>query len=37
MNAIYPAVQNIDVSLIYGDYFYTEGLAKLLGWKTRVF
>ncbi|PZE20266.1 glycosyl hydrolase [Paenibacillus xerothermodurans] len=32
-----PAGQNINVSLIYGDYFYVEALAKLQGWKTRIF
>ncbi|OXM87549.1 glycosyl hydrolase [Paenibacillus rigui] len=32
-----PAGQNIDVSLIYGDYYYVEALAKLLGWKSRIF
>jgi unsaturated chondroitin disaccharide hydrolase len=32
-----PAGQNVNVSLIYGDYFYVEALAKLKGWKHRVF
>ncbi|MEK3720032.1 glycoside hydrolase family 88 protein [Paenibacillus sp. FSL H8-0034] len=32
-----PANSNVDVSLIYGDYYYVEALAKLLGWKTRIF
>ncbi|WP_028611417.1 glycoside hydrolase family 88 protein [Paenibacillus harenae] len=32
-----PAGQNVNVSLIYGDYFYMETLAKLLGWPNRVF
>lgn len=32
-----PADSNIDVSLIYGDYYYVETLAKLLGWKNRIF
>jgi unsaturated chondroitin disaccharide hydrolase len=32
-----PAGQNINVSLIYGDYFYVEALAKLQGWKSRIF
>jgi unsaturated chondroitin disaccharide hydrolase len=32
-----PAGSNINVSLIYGDYYYVETLAKLLGWKTRIF
>lgn len=33
----YPAGSNIDVSLIYGDYYYVEAVAKLLGWKSRIF
>lgn len=32
-----PAGQNVDVSLIYGDYFFVEAVAKLLGWGKRVF
>ncbi|MBT2763432.1 glycoside hydrolase family 88 protein [Paenibacillus sp. ISL-20] len=32
-----PADTNIDVSLIYGDYYYIEALAKLRGWVHRVF
>lgn len=32
-----PAGQNINVSLIYGDYYYVESIAKLLGWKQRIF
>lgn len=32
-----PGNQNIDVSLIYGDYYYVETLAKLNGWKNRIF
>ncbi|WP_042159479.1 glycoside hydrolase family 88 protein [Paenibacillus gorillae] len=32
-----PAGQNIDVSLIYGDYFFVEAIAKLNGWKHRIF
>lgn len=32
-----PAGQNVDVSLIYGDYFFVEAVAKLNGWKQRVF
>lgn len=32
-----PAGQNINVSLIYGDYFYVEAYAKLMGWENRVF
>ncbi|MEK5417418.1 glycoside hydrolase family 88 protein [Paenibacillus sp. FSL L8-0708] len=27
----------IDVSLIYGDYYYIEAIAKLNGWKHRIF
>jgi unsaturated chondroitin disaccharide hydrolase len=29
--------QNVNVSLIYGDYYYVEAVAKLLGWKNRIF
>ncbi|WP_082361075.1 glycoside hydrolase family 88 protein [Bacillus sp. FJAT-28004] len=32
-----PAGQNINVSLIYGDYYYVEAIAKLRGWSNRVF
>ncbi|TBL68212.1 glycoside hydrolase family 88 protein [Paenibacillus thalictri] len=32
-----PAGQNINVSLIYGDYYYVEALAKLMGWQRRIF
>lgn len=32
-----PANANINVSLIYGDYYYVEALAKLNGWKHRIF
>lgn len=32
-----PANQNIDVSLIYGDYYYAEAFVKLHGWKGTVF
>lgn len=32
-----PAGQNVDVSLIYGDYYYVEAIAKLLGWRHRIF
>ncbi|WP_405113960.1 glycoside hydrolase family 88 protein [Paenibacillus sp. FSL K6-1217] len=28
---------HMDVSLIYGDYFYVEAVAKLNGWKHRIF
>ncbi|MFX3632659.1 MAG: glycoside hydrolase family 88 protein [Candidatus Pristimantibacillus sp.] len=32
-----PAEENVNVSLIYGDYFYVEALAKLKGWRNRIF
>lgn len=32
-----PADQNVNVSLIYGDYYYVEAIAKLLDWKQRIF
>ncbi|MFX3634645.1 MAG: glycoside hydrolase family 88 protein [Candidatus Pristimantibacillus sp.] len=32
-----PGDQNVNVSLIYGDYFYVEAIAKLLGWSNRIF
>ncbi|MNW16721.1 hypothetical protein D3C71_2156660 [compost metagenome] len=32
-----PANSNVNVSLIYGDYFYVEALAKLNGWKRKVY
>jgi unsaturated chondroitin disaccharide hydrolase len=32
-----PSGTNINVSLIYGDYYYVEAIAKLLGWKNRIF
>lgn len=32
-----PAGQNVNVSLIYGDYFYVEAIAKLNGWEHRIF
>ncbi|MFC5450060.1 glycoside hydrolase family 88 protein [Paenibacillus aestuarii] len=32
-----PAGQNVNVSLIYGDYYYVEAIAKLLGWEQRIF
>lgn len=32
-----PVSQNVDVSLIYGDYFFIEAAAKLNGWKHRIF
>lgn len=33
----FPNGENIDVSLIYGDYYFVESIAKLRGWKTRIF
>jgi len=27
----YPEGKNIDVPLIYGDYYFVEGLSRLLG------
>jgi unsaturated chondroitin disaccharide hydrolase len=32
-----PANQNVNVSLIYGDYFLVEAFAKLKGWERRIF
>lgn len=32
-----PAGENINVSLIYGDYYYIEAMAKLNGWTRRIF
>ncbi len=32
-----PAGKAVDTSLIYGDYFYLEAIAKLSGWKGSVF
>lgn len=32
-----PADQNVNVGLIYGDYFYVEALAKLRGWNRDLF
>lgn len=32
-----PINSNIDVSLIYGDYYYVEAVAKLAGWQGNVF
>ncbi|PMC35775.1 glycosyl hydrolase [Bacillus sp. UMB0899] len=32
-----PANENINVSLIYGDYYYIEAIAKLNGWERRIF
>ncbi|WP_342564883.1 glycoside hydrolase family 88 protein [Paenibacillus sp. FSL R7-0345] len=32
-----PANSNIHVSLIYGDYFYVEAIAKISGWQQCIF
>lgn len=32
-----PAEQNVNVSLIYGDYYYVEAIAKLNNWQRRIF
>ncbi|WP_405079648.1 glycoside hydrolase family 88 protein [Paenibacillus chitinolyticus] len=32
-----PAGQNVDVGLIYGDYFFVEAAAKLNGWQGSIF
>lgn len=32
-----PEGSQIDVSLIYGDYYYVEALAKLNGWTNRIY
>jgi unsaturated chondroitin disaccharide hydrolase len=32
-----PLGRGINSSLIYGDYYYLEALAKLMGWKHRIF
>lgn len=32
-----PGNGNIDVPLIYGDYYYVEAIAKLNGWKHRIY
>ncbi|UUZ91086.1 hypothetical protein LJK87_35850 [Paenibacillus sp. P25] len=32
-----PAGQNINVGLIYGDYFYVEAVSKLRGWGRSIF
>ncbi len=32
-----PKGHNVNVSLIYGDYFYVECLAKLNGWENNIF
>ncbi|MDB5083175.1 MAG: glycosyl hydrolase family 88 [Bacilli bacterium] len=32
-----PSNSNVNVSLIYGDYFYVEAVSKLLGWSHAIF
>lgn len=32
-----PANSNVNVSLIYGDYYYVEALAMLQGWSNHIF
>ena len=32
-----PAEEQVDVPLIYGDYFYLEALARLDGWRNKIF
>ncbi|OCT14653.1 glycosyl hydrolase [Paenibacillus pectinilyticus] len=32
-----PVGQNVNVGLIYGDYYYVEAVAKLREWTTRIF
>ena len=32
-----PANSNVNVSIIYGDYFYLEAIAKLNGWNNNIF
>ncbi|MWC27886.1 glycoside hydrolase family 88 protein [Paenibacillus sp. MMS18-CY102] len=32
-----PAGENVNVSIIYGDYYYIEAFAKLNGWQRRIF
>lgn len=32
-----PNNVGVNVSLIYGDYFFIEGICKLLGWKRNIF
>jgi len=32
-----PANQNVNVGLIYGDYFFVEAIAKLRGWSRDIF
>nr|WP_081666944.1 glycoside hydrolase family 88 protein [Paenibacillus pinihumi] len=32
-----PEMKDVDVSLIYGDYFYVEAIAKLKGWNRQIF
>lgn len=33
----FPVGRDVDVSLIYGDYYYAEAIAKRNGWKRRIF
>lgn len=33
----FPVSRDVDVALIYGDYYYAEAVAKLNGWKRRIF
>ncbi|MFB9278489.1 glycoside hydrolase family 88 protein [Cohnella cellulosilytica] len=37
LHATGSGTDNIDVSLIYGDYYYIEAIAKLRGWKRRIY
>lgn len=32
-----PSGSNVNVSLIYGDYYFVEAVAKLNGWKNHIF
>ncbi|WP_457920779.1 hypothetical protein [Paenibacillus gyeongsangnamensis] len=32
-----PAGRDLGVSVIYGDYYYVEAVAKLMGWKHRIY
>jgi unsaturated chondroitin disaccharide hydrolase len=32
-----PGNSNVNVSLIYGDYYYVEAVAKLAGWEKNIF
>ncbi|MBM7837163.1 unsaturated chondroitin disaccharide hydrolase [Alkalihalobacillus xiaoxiensis] len=33
----FPIGRDVNVSLIYGDYYFAEALAKVNGWKRRIF